>query len=170
VRKTARKKVEFHFLINMIGLNLHQSSVEINEWLPGSKVYERTSYPDYVRHINECNLHACTFPFGGVNSNIDSFKVGVPIVCLWGDEPHSRYDGIMIRRAGLPEWLIAKSINEYVSTMVRLIDDDDTRNALRDQLLHTDIDGLFFGDPPAGMDTAVADAFWKMFLFHEEMS
>jgi predicted O-linked N-acetylglucosamine transferase (SPINDLY family) len=66
---------------------------------------------------------------------------------LWGDEHHERYDGMMIRRAGLPESLIAKTREEYVAEAVRLVRDDDARNALRDHLLEFDLAGEFFGEP-----------------------
>jgi hypothetical protein len=162
-----KRKVEFHFFINMIGVNLFQAAAEIREWLPTAKIYERNNYTGYLNHLNECHFSCNTFPFGSTNGNIDAFKLGIPIVTLWGDQPHERYDGMMLRRAGMPEWLIAKTRDEYVDIALRLIDDDRERNDLRDQLRGTDIDSIFFGEPPEGQRTAIVDIVWNIFKTHE---
>jgi hypothetical protein len=152
------KKVEFHFFINMLGINLHQSAREIRDWVPESKIYERMHYTQYLEHLKTCHLHLCTFPFGGTNSNIDSMVLGVPLIALLGDEPHERFDAMMIRRARLPESLVAKTREEYADEAVRLITDDTARNALRDHLRTFDLQGEFFGDPPPEHRTAFVDA------------
>lgn len=160
----AGKKVRFHMFINMQGLNLFQAAREIREWLPDSRVYERSSYNEYLGHLRKCQLHLCTFPFGGTNSNIDSMLLGIPIVAKEGLEPHERFDAMMVRRAGLPESLVAKSTEEYVQTAVRLIVHDDERNNLHELLLETDLEGKFFGDPPEGDRDAFARAMDTAFI------
>lgn len=150
-----KRPVEFHFFINMLGVNLTQAAAEIREWIPSAKIYERRHYNQYMRELRECDLHLSTFPFGGTNSNIDSMLLGLPIVTLWGDEPHERFDGMMLRRIGMPESLIAKTREEYAAVAVELIESDEARNALRDRLLQCDLTGAFFGEPP------VPDAFLK---------
>ena len=154
IAEQAGRPVEFHFFVNMLGVNLTQAAKEIREWLPGSRIYERRHYNQYMRELRECQLHLSTFPFGGTNSNIDSMLLGLPIVTLWGDEPHERFDGMMIRRAGLPESLVAKTREAYIAEAVRLIRDDGARNALRDHLLAFDLQGEFFGEPPEGQRDA----------------
>ena len=168
IQMQAQKPVVFHFFVNMIGVNLHQAAAEIHEYLPTAKVYERNQYAGYLAHLNECHIHCSTFPFGGTNSNIDSMKLGIPIVTLWGDEPHERYDGMMLRRAGMPDWLIAHTKDEYVETTLALIHDDEVRNDLRDCLASIDMDAIFFGDPPEDQRTAIVDLVWDLFINHEE--
>ena len=148
IQDQAGRPVEFHFFVNMVGVQLVQAAKEIRDWLPGAKVYERRHYNQYMRELRECHLHLCTFPFGGTNSNIDSMQLGLPLVAMWGDEPHQRFDGMMIRRAGLPEALIAKTVDEYIEQAVLLIQSDVRRNALRDHLLGFDLQSEFFGQPP----------------------
>lgn len=148
IKEQAPRPVEFHFFVNMLGVQLSQSASEIREWVPGARIYERRHYNQYMRELRECHLHLSTFPFGGTNSNIDSMLMGLPIICLEGQDHHERFDAMMIRRAGLPESLIAKNAQEYVAEAVRLIGDDAARNALRDHLLAFDLEGEFFGDPP----------------------
>jgi hypothetical protein len=169
INKRSKRKVMFHFFINMIGLNLHQSAVEIRDWIPDARIYERNQYPAYIDHLSKCHIHCSTFPFGGTNSNIDSMKCGVPIVTLWGDEPHERYDGMMLRRAGMPEWLIAKTKEEYIEATLRLIENGEERNQLRGHLRATDLDAIFFGDPPEEHKTAIVDLAWEIFTNHEAL-
>lgn len=163
IRDEAGRPTRFHFFVNMLGVNLYQAAREIRDWLPESFIYERTSYVDYLDKLRKCHVHCCTFPFGGTNSNIDSMLLGIPLVALWGDEPHERFDGMMLRRAQMPEWTIAKSVDEYVAAAVRLVDDTTERNRLRDHLRAFDLQGEFFGSPPAGQETAFADAIWRCY-------
>lgn len=163
ITQQAGRPVEFHFFINMIGLNMYQAAREIRDWLPTAKVYERTHYNQYLAHLRQCHLHLCTFPFGGTNSNIDSMILGIPLVALLGDEPHERFDAMMIRRAGLPESLVAKTRDEYVAEAVRLIGDDGARNALRDHLRAFDLQGEFFGEPPEDQRTAFVDTMLRVY-------
>ena len=117
--------------------------------------------------MSQCHIHASTFPFGGTNSNIDSMKLGLPIVTLLGDDLHERYDGVMLRKVGMPEFLIAHTKEQYADTLITLIEDDELRNNLRDQLLSTDLDSIFFGDPPEEHKTAIVDLVMDIYRNHE---
>lgn len=164
VTEKSKRPVMFHMFVNMLGVNLYQAAKEIRDWLPTAKVYERTSYNQYLNHISGCHLHLCTFPFGGTNSNIDSMLLGIPVLALEGMEPHERFDAMMVRRAQLPEYLVAKSRDEYVATAVRLLDDDLERNKLHDHLLGFDLNKEFFGDPPEDQREAFVDAMWEAYI------
>ena len=168
IQNKVKRPLIFHFFVNMIGINLFQTASEIREWLPTSRIYERNQYSGYIKHLSECHLHCSTFPFGGTNSNIDSMKLGIPIITMWGDEPHSRYDGMMLRRADMPEYLIAKTTDEYVDVTVELVHNDAKRDALRDQLRTTDLESIFFGDPPERDRTAIVDLIEDLFVNHED--
>lgn len=164
----SKTKVHFHFFVNMTGLMLHQASKEIGEWLDNASVYERTDYKTYMSHLNKCHVQLGTFPFGGTNSNIDSLLLGIPLVTLEGEDQHERYDAMMIRRAGLPEGLVAQSAAEYEAAAIQLIDDRIWRNLLFAHLTETaDLKGEFFGEPPPEMRTAFVDTFWNTFMDHE---
>jgi hypothetical protein len=158
------RPVQWHFFPNMMGLNLHQATREIRDWLPGAKVYERAHFNDYLAALAQCHLHLCSFPFGGTNSNIDSMMLGIPLVTLLGDQPHERFDAQMIRRAGLPEALVTRTPEDYAAQAIRLIDDHAARNALRDHLLCFDLKAAFFDPPPEDQRTAFVDAVWGVYL------
>ncbi len=169
IGEKARRPVEWHLFPNMIGLNAYQAAREIRDWLPDAVVHDRAAYDVYLDRLAHCDLHLCTFPFGGTNSNIDSMLLGIPIVCKEGAEPHERFDAMMCRHAGLPEFCIAKSIDEYIQAAVDLIDSNDLRQSLSRQLLAADLRGLFYGDPPPDRRDAFARAMGFVFERHEAM-
>lgn len=157
ISEGAKTKTLFYFFVNMIGLLLHQSASEIREWIPSAVVFERTSYPEYLRFISQTHVQLSTFPFGGTNSVVDALMLGVPVVALDGREPHNRFDAMMLRHMGVPE-LVADSVDEYVAKAIELIDNAEARNAIAIKIREADIDNNLFGDP----GTHMADAMLKI--------
>jgi hypothetical protein len=163
-------RVEFHFFVNMLGINLFQAARELRDWLGDRAfIYERANYPDYTRNLRRCHLHFSTFPFGGTNSTIDSMLHAIPVLTKEGDEPHERFDAMMIRHAGQPESLIAKSVDEYVEMANRLIDSNEMRVGLSRKLIATDLRGLFFGEPDEDRRHSFVDAMTKIYDEHEAL-
>lgn len=162
-------KVEFHFFINMIGANFMQAKREIVDWIPTAVVHPRADYSGYMMELRRCHVHLCTFPFGGTNSNIDSMLLGIPVLAMEGDQPHERFDAVLVRRAGLPEFLVAKSTAGYIETANRLIDDDELRSQLSGKLRRADLQGLFYGEPEEDRRTAFLDAMTLIYEKHEEL-
>lgn len=164
IKETAKRPVEFHFWPNMITTVLSQTAKEIRETLPGSFTYERAQYNHYIRQLQQCHIQLGTFPFGGTNSNIDSMLLGMPQVVMEGEEPHATCDAKMLRRAGMPEWLVAHSTEEYIAAAVRLIEDDAERVRMSRYLVdEADIAGKFLSAPPAEFATSFVDAVWKIY-------
>lgn len=168
IRDGVGRPVQFHFFINMMGANLYQAAREIREWLPESRVYERSNYATYMEHLAACHLHLCTFPFGGTNSNIDSMLLGIPIMTREGMEPHERFDAMMARRAGQPAFTVASTTDAYVQAAIDLISSDELRNSVRDGLRAADLQGLFFGDPEPALQGAFLRAMSTIYDGHEE--
>lgn len=164
INERAARPVVFHFFINMIGVSLHQAAVEIRNVLPTARIYERNAYTGYMQHLRDCDLHIATFPFGGTNSDIDSLSLGIPVLCIDGVEPHSRFDAMLMRRIGL-ESLVCSSVEAMIERAVELIDDHDARNAIRDRILSSDLDSAFFADCPDR--PTFGETFRQMFDQHE---
>lgn len=169
IKESAKRPVVYHFFPNTISALLQQAGKEIQEVLPGSFIYERAPYNLYRTHLSKCHIQLCTFPFGGTNSNIDAFLLEIPFVAMEGAEPHERFDAQMIRRLGMPEWLIAHSVEEYVTSALRLIDSDETLLAVSQHLAGSDIEGTFFGEPPAQWKDATLAAFNMIYDKHEHL-
>jgi predicted O-linked N-acetylglucosamine transferase (SPINDLY family) len=132
VKETAKTPLRFEFLIGFAnGLVREQVRGFIHRYMPDAIVYPHQPYEPYMNGIAACDLFLNPFPYGNMNGIADMAMAGLVGVCRTGPQIHERIDGAMFRRLGLPEWLIAKTDDEYVAAAVRLIDNHDERLALR---------------------------------------
>jgi predicted O-linked N-acetylglucosamine transferase (SPINDLY family) len=88
-------------------------------------------------------------------------------VALEGLDLHARTDSMLLRRLGMPEWLITQNEDEYIAAALRVIDDDGARVALSRQALALDIDTVLFGDGTTTLKRDVVDAVWWLYQKHE---
>lgn len=163
----ARRPLEFHFLPNADGLELDAGRRVIAGTLPGATVHGMVPYPDYLAVLSACDLVLSPFPFGGLHSVVDALRQGLPVVAMECAEPHGRTDAMLLRRLGLPEWLIAANEEDYVAAALRVIADDALRIELSEQALALDIDRLMFGDASTPLRSEVRDAVWWIHRHHE---
>jgi hypothetical protein len=161
--------VEFHFLTGLKGVYWFQAREIITTWLPGAAVHRGMRYKEYLDCMNACDLQLSTFPFGGTNTNVDSMKLGIPMVTLEGAEPHARSDAGMMRIVGLPQWLIAGSVAEYEEAALRLISEHDTRCAIATQLQSTNIAAAFMGSTGDAYTEDLSDAAWWLYTMHDHI-
>ncbi|MEW5918805.1 MAG: hypothetical protein AB1762_20555, partial [Gemmatimonadota bacterium] len=139
----SKSPLEFHFFPNMVGLAWYETTKHIRKWLPGAVVHLRTGYNDYLQRVSRCHIHLSTFPFGGTNSNLDSMRLGIPMVSMHGREVHGQLDAAMMRHAQMPDSLIANSVEEYERIVLRLVANVDEREKLAKQLREYDIERAF---------------------------
>lgn len=97
-------------------------------------VNEATPRQQLVNQLQEADLYLDSFPFGGFNTLVEVLASGCPVVTLEGNEARNRFGAAMIRLLGLPEFLITHSLQEYVDTAFRLIQDVQLRLDIRAQL------------------------------------
>jgi hypothetical protein len=88
-------------------------------------------------------------------------------VALQGQEPHARTDSLVIRRLGLPDWLVAQTEQDYVRAALRVITDDEERLSLGQAALAANPWEKFFGSYPSGLESVVSDAIWAAYRHHE---
>jgi hypothetical protein len=79
-----------------------------------------------------------------MNGIIDCFRYALPGVCLDGPESHSHADTAFFARVGLPTALAAKTVDDYVATAVKLIDDAAWRHSCAKIVAEADLTGAFF--------------------------
>jgi hypothetical protein len=84
-----------------------------------------------------------------------------------GLDLHERPDPMLLRRVGMPEWLIVQNEDDYIATALRLIDNDAERVALSRQALALDLDRTLFGDATTPLGHDVVDAMWWVYQNHE---
>ena len=167
IRGATKRPVEFHFLPNARGLELAALTKAIHGVLPGARVHRIMPYARYIETISACDLNLSPYPFGGLHSVIDSLRQGLPVVAMECPEPHGRTDAMLLRRLGMPEWLIAKNEEEYVAAALRVIEDDGLRVALSEQALAIDVGTLMFGDADTPLRSEIGDALSWTYRNHE---
>jgi predicted O-linked N-acetylglucosamine transferase (SPINDLY family) len=69
-------------------------------------------------------------------------------VCKTGPEVLEHIDEALFRRAGLPDWLVATSMDDYVKAAVRLIGDDALRLSVRRDLIERAAVNEFYRGQP----------------------
>lgn len=144
VQERASRPVEFVFFCGDGGIDYAASSLNLWRELKRVRVHPILNYNDYIREINRCQIHACTFPFGGTNSLIDSLRQGVVLVAMEGHEAHERVDADFIRKVGLPDYCVTHTTEEYVAALLKLVNEPAEWQRLHDHLLHeVDVSSLF---------------------------
>jgi predicted O-linked N-acetylglucosamine transferase (SPINDLY family) len=101
-----------------------------------------------MQNIVACDLFANPFPFGNTNGIVDTVFCGLPGVCLTGDEVHSHIDEGMFRRMNFPEWTIARTTEEYIAALLRLIEDEALRKDFASRILRERWDRVLYEGRP----------------------
>jgi len=167
IREKAGRPLEFRVFPNVLGLELLATRRVFETHLPGGIVHPVMAYNTYLAELNACDLNLSPFPFGGLHSVVDSLRQGIPVVALEGLDLHARTDSMLLRRLGMPEWLIAQDEEAYIAAAIRVIDNDAERVALSQQALALDIDRVLFGDGNTNLRSDVVDAVWWIYQNHE---
>ncbi|UXZ04782.1 UDP-glucose:protein N-beta-glucosyltransferase [Moraxella nasicaprae] len=150
IRDTAKVKIHYHFALGQ-SMGVTHPYVErfIKSYLGDSATaHPHSPYQDYLITLHNCDLLVNPFPFGNTNGIIDMVTLGLVGVCKTGDEVHEHIDEGLFKRLGLPEWLIANTVDEYVQRVIRLAENHEERLALRRQIIDNNgLQTLFSGDP-----------------------
>ncbi|MCG8314846.1 MAG: hypothetical protein MI976_16680 [Pseudomonadales bacterium] len=164
IAKQAQRNVEFHFFPYVVSLPYMQLTEDLDKLLPGSVVHKPYPYETYLAKIAVCHFHMSPFPFGNTNGNIDSTKVGVPITAMRGPGIESLIDVTMIKRMGMPDWVIASNEDEYVQLALELIHNDSKLAELTAFVKNIDLHSVFFSTPKSHTFT---QAMHDIYLHHE---
>ncbi|MFN3713129.1 MAG: hypothetical protein ACK4SX_05680 [Alcanivoracaceae bacterium] len=147
VEEAVPGKVHFVFFAGTRSVFYSATVQSLRRQLKSLECFGMLSYEDYIAQINRCQIHAGTFPFGGTNSLVDSLRQGLPIVSMLGSEVHSQIDASFSRRIGLPDYLACHSEDEYVATLVGLVNNPARLLALKRYLIHeAEVDKAFLQD------------------------
>ena len=178
ILRQARSNVVFRFLAGstasrrfaLLSLRL---DVEAALGPPHMRMAGRMPRGEYLRTLEMGDLSIDSFPFGGYNTIFDSLFLGKPVVTWQGATFYNRAASALLRRIGLGE-LVATNAQEYVTKVVRLIDDPAYRDEIRQRLAEANLmdavfnfqewrvlpqgDGLPHRQPPAAPGRGDADA------------
>ena len=166
IANASPRPLEFHFFPNVGGLEADAVSAAVRAIVPRATVWSVLKYMSYLTRMNACDLTLSPFPFGGLHSVVDSLRQGIPVIAQQGDEPHSRTDALMLRLAGMPDWLVAKTQEEFVAASLRVIADDALRVQLSQQAVACDVARKLFGDATTMLGTEIGDTFRWLYENH----
>jgi hypothetical protein len=167
LRAATRRPIDFHLFPNVSGVELAAARAVVAKALPGATVHPILAYNRYLALLNQCDINLSPFPFGGMHSVIDSIRQGLPVVALEGRESHNRTDAMLLRRFGMPDWLICHSEDDYRHQALRLIDDDALRVEVSRQAAGCGVDRLIYGNATTPLRTEFADAIDWIHGHHE---
>jgi hypothetical protein len=167
IRAAAGRPLQFHVFPNVHSLELAAARWVLGERLGDVTVHQVLAHNRYLAALGACDLNLSPFPFGGLHSVIDSLRQGLPVVAMECPEPHGRTDSMLLRRLGMPGWLVCRSEEEYAQAALRLIDDDALRVEVSRRAAALDIDRLMFGDATTPLRHEVVDAVWWIYRYHE---
>jgi hypothetical protein len=161
IRREAGRPVNFHFFMGAArGLVYLEARDFILRYLPDALVHPIMPYASYMDHLNACDLYLNPFPFGNTNGIVDVTALGLVGVCKTGPEVLEHIDEALFTRIGLPEWLVAKTNDEYVRAALRLINDETLRLSLRRTLIeNAAVNEFYRGQPEAfaqALETLIA--------------
>jgi HMW1C N-terminal/HMW1 domain 2 len=157
----AKANLAFQFFpLAATGLPYFELSRVLRMRLPRAKVFPQASHETYMTRMAGCDLFLCPFPYGNTNSIVDSFQVGLPGVCLDGEEAHAHTDTALFARMGLPSELCAQSVDDYVAAAIKMIDDREWRDHCTEIVQKADLDAAFFRGDPTVFCKAIENLIW----------
>ncbi|MDO4431547.1 MAG: adhesin [Lonepinella koalarum] len=150
ILQRAQVKIHFHFAMGQ-SQGIVQPYVErfIKSYLGNqATAYPHLPYHQYLDVLHQCDMMLNPFPFGNTNGIIDMVTLGLVGVCKTGAEVHEHIDEGLFKRLGLPEWLIANTVEDYVERAIRLAENHRERLNLRRHIIkHNGLKKLFTGNP-----------------------
>lgn len=167
IRDRATRPVELHFFPNLRGLYAAQARAVIEDVLPGAFVHDPMPYEDYVATLAKCDLHLSPFPFGGTNSNVDTLRLGIPMLSLAGPFSASAGEHEMLERIGLADALVAANVADYEARALRIVEDDVYRIELARRVAAADPEAAFCGGHDEASPTEFADTIRWIHAHHE---
>ncbi len=150
IRDHAKVKVHFHFALGQSsGITHPYVERFIKSYLGDSATaHPHSPYHQYLSILHNCDMMVNPFPFGNTNGIIDMVTLGLVGICKTGPEVHEHIDEGLFKRLGLPEWLIANTVDEYVERAIRLAENHQERLELRRHIIENNgLKTLFTGDP-----------------------
>lgn len=114
------QETSLQFFPNCGGVEFLVLRKELQSRFPMATIHPIMPYAKYMKELSKSTIILQSFPFGGTNTTIDAFELGIPIVCLKTDDLSSAVDPLLLQNSGL-DFLCAKNEEEYVSIVRNLL-------------------------------------------------
>lgn len=156
IQERSRVKIRFQFnCLFARGFMKTYIEQQIHDILPDAIVCPELPLAEYLEALSLCGMYVSPFPYGSTNTIVDTTFLGLLGVCMSGPEIHAHIDEGLFARAGLPDWLVAHSEEEYVEKAVRLAEDVDFRAEWRQKMVAGHVEQLFYEGRPETFADAV---------------
>ncbi|UTW60051.1 hypothetical protein KFE96_07005 [Kordiimonas sp. SCSIO 12603] len=167
IEKRSSKPVEFVFFPNGAGA-IYQAFKRRIEFMCSAKVEPRNSYNGYIDELSKCDIFLSSIPFGATNGILDACPLGLPMVNMKGAEVHAMNDSEMVSHMPQPDWLSTNNDEEYISAVLRLIENDEERVEISKALAAFDFDKVMMVDPE-GSCPSFGRAVRFAYEYHEDI-
>jgi hypothetical protein len=127
IDREAKVPVKFSFFPGERFVYMDGLEAAIKSQLPSATVASYCDYASFLEQLAQCDLALSAFPFGNTNSTVDTCLLGIPTVAHFGPESPAQSDWMVMRTAGLPDWLVSDNDEDYFQTALRLVNDPAAR-------------------------------------------
>lgn len=146
ISRRAKRPHEFH-LFSSPGINRYGALVpftfDIGALLPNAIVHSSQEYYDYMENAEQHDFSINSYPFGGYNTIVESFYLGLPVVTLEGDRFYNRAATYLLNQIDMPE-LSSKNPDRFIQLAVELIDNPELLANYRKALQEMDLRAKLF--------------------------
>ena len=167
IEDNAQHDIEFHFFPHLNENPYIIFKQRLESRLKNVVVHLPYTYGKYLEKLGSCDLYLSTFPFSNYNGTMDSIKVNLPVLALDCGGLEDTGEMLLLRRLGFPEWVTAKTREDYINTAVELIDNEAKRNELAEYSRELDVGSIFDGFNDVAETTG--DAIYSVYLAHEQI-
>lgn len=161
--------VRFSFFPGERNLLFDGLSAAIKTHLPSADVIAYIGYEEFLKEMAKCDLALAAFPFGNTNSTVDTSLLGLPTVVHRGGDSAGQTDSLVLRTAGLPDWLICGTDEEYYETALSLINEPSKRLAAVEGLDRGLVRARLFAGAEDTQDDVLGNMLWQVYLTHDEI-
>ncbi|WP_457445570.1 hypothetical protein [Roseateles sp. P5_E4] len=169
LEKESTRPIHFHFFASAAGVMYDRIRQVFERRFRNFTLEPSRPYASFLHQLKRCDLALAAFPFGNTNSTVDTCLLGVPTVAYHANEVLSIGDRDVMRMVGLPTWLVSDNDEDYFQSAMKVIHDDEARQAIVDQLKATDVKAKLFQPPRPEDATEFVDAFDWMYKNHEAL-
>ena len=169
LEKESPVPVAFTFFPGERGLNYDGLEAAIKSQIPSANVMMYIQYNAFLQEVAKCDLALAAFPFGNTNSTVDTALLGIPTVAHFGPESPAQSDRQMLMTAGLADWLVCRSDDEYYETALELIKSPERRLAALNGQTRAEIARRLFSNESAQTMNPFAEICFYLFRYHDDL-
>ncbi|MEQ8953149.1 MAG: hypothetical protein RL120_03380 [Gammaproteobacteria bacterium] len=145
-----KRPLRFHLFTGAQGIVRRELTEVLRRYPLAVDIEPAAEFGTYLQQLARCHIRLGTFPFGGANSNMDCFALGIPSLVMAGTQPHSQSDVGQMQRAGLECELVDQDAGDYLDTSRKLIEDDDYRKTVSTRIRELRDNDFFSGEISGG--------------------